>query len=470
MQAESLIANRYRIERRIARGGQASVYLARQEHLDRKVALKVLTPPMGSDEEEIKSFEERFLLEAKTLATLDHPNIVTVYDYGQIEPGSFYIAMEFVEGQRFSALLREGPIAPTRALDLIRQVCSALRYAHQRKVIHRDIKNSNVLIRVDHHGREQVKVVDFGIAKLMEDDASLTMTGVVMGSPHFMAPEQARGITIDHRVDIYAVGVLLYCGLVGRYPFNGTSSREIVSAHISQEIPSFSTANPELTLPSTLEETVRRCLAKEPGERFQDIDTLLSALNPFLSEPDSMAMAAVQMPTDEESVADTERPKWVGMLLVGSALIALLPALLLSGILVYLVSQDTPTAAVSEPAPPAVVEPVEPEPVEPVMVPVEVEPEPVTEEPRAADPPTGARQAPTAPAASTPEAPSRPQTQPATPPADPLPSAAPESPPSPTPSTSAPEETVAPPSAWPSEVSDEGFEIEDNDLRNPWED
>ena len=144
--------------------------------------------------------------------------------------------MEFVEGRRFSALLREGPMDPERTLRLIGQVCSALRYAHHRKVIHRDIKNSNVLVRVDHHGNEQVKVVDFGIAKLMEDDASLTMTGVVMGSPHFMAPEQARGSNIDHRVDIYAVGVLMYCGLVGRYPFNGTSSREIVSAHLSQDL------------------------------------------------------------------------------------------------------------------------------------------------------------------------------------------------------------------------------------------
>ena len=349
MPAEDLIANRYRIERRIARGGQASVYLARQVPLDRKVALKVLTPPPGTDAEDVQTFQERFLLEARTLATLDHPNIVTVYDYGPIDSGGFYIAMEFVEGRRFSELLRVGPMAPERALSLIQQVCSALSYAHQRKVIHRDIKNSNVLIRVDHHGNEQVKVVDFGIAKLMEDDASLTMTGVVMGSPHFMAPEQARGATIDHRVDIYAVGVLLYCGLVGRYPFNGESSREIVSAHLSQEIPRFAEANPDLTLSPMLERTVRRCLAKEPDARFQDVDTLLTALTPFLGDRDSLAMPVV--PTDEiPAAASTRRPAWMGLLLVGAVVVALLPVVVLVVVLFILLSPSSSPSIVQPPA------------------------------------------------------------------------------------------------------------------------
>ncbi|MFT5683609.1 MAG: tRNA A-37 threonylcarbamoyl transferase component Bud32 [Myxococcota bacterium] len=467
MQANALIANRYQIERRIARGGQASVYLARQVPLDRKVALKVLTTPPGSDEEEIRTFQERFLLEARTLATLDHPNIVTVYDYGQIEPGHFYIAMEFVEGRRFSELLREGAMAPERALRLIGQVCSALSYAHRRKVIHRDIKNSNVLIRVDHHGNEQVKVVDFGIAKLMEDDASLTMTGVVIGSPHFMAPEQARGSDIDHRVDIYAVGVLLYCGLVGRYPFNGTSSREIVSAHISQEIPAFEDVNPDLVLNPALEGMVRRCLAKEPRERFQDVDTLLTALTPFLADADSIAMPAMAIPTEE--VDREKRPAWVGMVLAGAALVALLPALVLAAILLVLMVRQSEAP---QPDPVVAIQKAE------IAAPEITAPEITAPEVTAEPPPevvvhTAPAVAPEAPVVrrsprTTPEAPPTPATQPppevatvSAPPLEDLPqtSSAPGTPP-PTPS---PE-----PSAWPDGDGD-GFQIEDNDLKDPWE-
>jgi serine/threonine protein kinase len=466
MPDDSLIANRYRIERRIARGGQASVYLARQVPLDRKVALKVLTPPPGSDEEEIRTFQERFLLEARTLATLDHPNIVTVYDYGQIEPGRFYIAMEFVEGRRFSELLREGAMAPERALRLIGQVCSALSYAHRHKVIHRDIKNSNVLIRVDHHGSEQVKVVDFGIAKLMEDDPSLTMTGVVMGSPHFMAPEQARGATIDHRVDIYAVGVLLYCGLVGRYPFNGTSSREIVSAHLSQEIPPFQEVNPELVLHPDLEGAVRRCLAKEPGERFQDVDTLLTALTPFLGDADSIAMPAVA--TGESPAQEPEpekRPAWVGMVLAGAALVALLPALILAAILAMVMSRQPEVTAPVSP-PPAVTDHEPPAP-EPPEVPEPPAPEVVAEPPPEAPPPTVAVRPQSRPtAAPTPEAPSSAATRPP-PQATAARTDAPEDPPQ---TTTAPSTPPATPAAAPASGGGDDFQIGNNDLKDPWED
>jgi len=471
MQANSLIANRYQIERRIARGGQASVYLARQVPLDRKVALKVLTPPPGSDDEEVRTFQERFLLEARTLATLDHPNIVTVYDYGQIEPGHFYIAMEFVEGRRFSELLREGAMAPERTIRLIGQVCGALSYAHRRKVIHRDIKNSNVLIRVDHHGNEQVKVVDFGIAKLMEDDPSLTLTGVVMGSPHFMAPEQARGSEIDHRVDIYAVGVLLYCGLAGRYPFNGTSSREIVSAHLSQEIPSFSDVNPDLTLHPTLEGTVRRCLAKEPEARFQDVDTLLTALTPFLADTDSIAMPAMPLPT--KALAPEGRPAWVNMVLAGAALVALLPALILAVVLMIVMSrqqtltpdsppeltaQEQPTAPPPEvvtPAPPVDITEADPEPTE---VTVRSAPAPITAAPE------GRRQRD-----PTPEAPSSPVVSPETEPATDSTTDAATPPQTATTPAPPPPEPTPQTATWP-DGSGDGFQIEDNDLKDPWED
>jgi len=280
-----LIANRYQIERRIARGGQASVFLARQVPLDRKVALKVLNPPPGVNAARLETFRERFLLEAKTLATLDHPNIVVVYDYGQIKPEQYYIAMEFVEGQRFGELLKDGPMKPTRLLALGYQVCEALRYAHSLGVVHRDVKNSNILVRVDHQGNEQVKVVDFGIAKLQSGEADLTNSGVLLGSPHFMAPEQARPDPVDHRVDIYAMGVFLYRGLVGQYPFSGQSFRDVIAGHLVREVPRFVDLNPDIVVADGLEQVVRRCLEKKASRRYQSIDDVMADLEPFLDDP-----------------------------------------------------------------------------------------------------------------------------------------------------------------------------------------
>jgi serine/threonine-protein kinase len=279
---DELLAGRYRIERRLARGGQASVYLAYQEPLNRPVALKVLVPPPESSDQELRAFEERFLLEAKTLAALDHPNIVVVHDYGEVGGGRFYIAMEYVDGKRFSEILRERPLDPLRSLKLLYQVCAALRYAHRRGVIHRDVKNSNVMVRVDDNGEERVKVVDFGIVKLMEHDPGITQVGAILGSPHFMAPEQAKGMEIDHRADIYSVGVLLFCGLVGRYPFNGPNSTAILTAHITQDVPTFDTIDPNLNLPRGLEGIVRKCLSKDPVDRYADVDALMDALKPYV--------------------------------------------------------------------------------------------------------------------------------------------------------------------------------------------
>ena len=285
MQPGAIIAGRYRIVRQLASGGQAAVFLAKQEPLGRQVALKILMPGTEANEQERLLFQNRFQREARTLAGFDHPNIIVIYDYGPSEEGSFYIAMEYIEGVRFNDLLRSGPLEPMRALRLIMQVCEALRYAHEHKVIHRDIKHSNVLVR-NRNGVEQVKVVDFGIAKMMEDETGLTLTGVVLGSPHFMAPEQARGSTLSHQVDIYAVGVLLYCCLVGRYPFNGDSFHKIVFGHLGKEVPTFQEANPAVQINPNLEAIVRRCLAKEPTQRFPDVDDLLRTLSWFLEEDD----------------------------------------------------------------------------------------------------------------------------------------------------------------------------------------
>jgi serine/threonine protein kinase len=277
-----MIADKYRIERRLARGGQATVYLASQLPLNRPVALKILSPPSADmTVEECTAFEQRFLLEARTLAALDHPNIVTVFDYGEIGDGRFYLAMEYIDGKRFLDLLRDGRLDPSRAVDLTMQVCRALRYAHKHGVVHRDVKNSNVLVRIDDNGREQVKVVDFGLVKLARVDTSITQTGMILGSPHFMAPEQATGDGVDHRVDIYATGVLLYCGLTGEYPFDGPHATAIITAHMTRTAPRFQAVVPEARIAEELEAIVTRCLEKQADQRYPSMEALIADLSVF---------------------------------------------------------------------------------------------------------------------------------------------------------------------------------------------
>ena len=280
----TLVGGKFRIENRIARGGQASVYLARQEPLERAVALKILSPPsMEATEAEREEFEQRFLLEARTLAGLDHPNIVTVYDYGETDDGRYYLAMEYIQGGRFLDLLKSGHLAAGRAVNLTLQVAQALRYAHKRGVVHRDVKNSNVLVRTLDNGEEQAKVVDFGLVKLSKTDSNITQTGMILGSPHFMAPEQAIGQGVDHRADIYATGVLLYCGLTGQYPFDGPHATAIITAHVTRDVPLFASSAPNVRVPEGLEIIVRRCLEKKPSRRYPSMDALISDLLPYHS-------------------------------------------------------------------------------------------------------------------------------------------------------------------------------------------
>lgn len=301
LENDRLIAGRYRIEKRLARGGQAAVYLAYQEPLNRPVALKVLSPPPHASAEDVRAFQQRFLLEAKTLASLSHPNIVVVFDYGEIGTGSFYIAMEYVEGKRYSDVLRERPFDPERNLGLCLQVAHALLYSHKRGVIHRDVKNSNILVK-EEEGKSVVKVVDFGIVKLVEADPELTQHGVILGSPHFMAPEQARGGQVTDRTDQYAVGVMLFCGLVGRYPFDGPNSTAILTSHVIDPVPTFREKNRRCRVSPDLERVVLRALSKEAEARFDGMAGLIAAMRPFV-EGDRPVLLA-KYPDDHTDTMD----------------------------------------------------------------------------------------------------------------------------------------------------------------------
>jgi len=359
-----MISDKYRIERRLARGGQASVYLASQLPLNRPVALKILAPPSGEvTEEESSAFEQRFLLEARTLAALDHPNIVTVFDYGETGDGRFYLAMEYIDGQRFLDLLRGGRLTPGRAVDLAMQICRALRYAHKHGVVHRDIKNSNVLVRMDDNGKEQVKVVDFGLVKLARVDTSITQTGMILGSPHFMSPEQATGEGVDHRVDIYATGVLMYCGLVGEYPFDGPHATAIITAHMTRTAPRFSAASPEAEIPEGLEAIVFKCLEKRPHDRYPSMEALIADLSIFHVDGPSEGLSGEFHTLTAH--APVRRWDWTVMgtgIVVGGILAVLLALLSVAALILY--QADQPPAAAPTPvpvAPAAEAQPVPPE-------------------------------------------------------------------------------------------------------------
>lgn len=289
-----LLADRYQIKRLIAKGGMGAVYEAEQRPLGRRVALKVLREPPNSSDSE--AFQRRFFLEAATLAKLDHPHTVTLFDYGQDGDGVFFLVMEYVDGLPLSAVLKQegGSLDPQRLLRLMTQVCGALSEAHQAGIVHRDLKAGNLLVSSDRNGLDHVKVVDFGLVKLTEGDQAITVTGMIMGSPHCMAPEQVQGEDVDHRADIYAVGVLLYRCLCGEYPFHGSTTTATMIAHLREPVPSLGKANPDLVLPEGLEAIVRRCLAKKPQDRFQDMTELARVLR-----------ACVEVPPEEFTAVST---------------------------------------------------------------------------------------------------------------------------------------------------------------------
>jgi serine/threonine protein kinase len=290
-----LIGGRYRVLKRLGEGGMGVVYLAEHEAIEKRVAVKVLKDQYAQREDVVARFQQ----EAKSASRVKHEGILEIFDFGRTEDGRFFLAMELLDGQDLAHVLEhEGTCDPVRTVRLGIRMARALAAAHQKGVIHRDMKPENVFTRIGDDGHERIKIVDFGIAQLRADGEKasdpnakvtgrkLTKTGMIFGTPEYMSPEQAAGKNIDQRVDVYALGIILFEMLTGKTPFQGETFMAILSAHLMHPVPALvDIAPPGFYCSPDLEAVVRRALAKDPEQRFRSMPEIAEAL---MSTPEGM--------------------------------------------------------------------------------------------------------------------------------------------------------------------------------------
>jgi eukaryotic-like serine/threonine-protein kinase len=329
----SVVDGRYRVEAKIGGGGMADVWLAEDSHLQRRIALKVLHGRFAQDRE----FVMRFQREAESAAGLQHPNIVSVFDRGEWG-GTYYIAMQYIEGPTLKQLIDSG-ITVEQGVAVIRQVLQAAGYAHRQGIVHRDLKPQNVI--VDPEGK--AVVTDFGIARAGVSE--ITQTGSVMGTPHYLSPEQAQGFDVTAVSDLYSIGVMLYEALTARVPFEGESAVAVAMKQVSQMPQRPSSVQPRVS--PALDAVVMRALEKDPGARFQSADAFIAALDQAMRDPGGTgrgttsfaALPPVVVPLedgeeDPEAARKRRRNWWI---------LAALVAILLGALLGILLSRDTTT-------------------------------------------------------------------------------------------------------------------------------
>ncbi|NJD11320.1 MAG: serine/threonine protein kinase, partial [Gemmatimonadetes bacterium] len=269
-----ILAERYQVQKLLGEGGMGRVFLAEHVRMARRCAIKVLHKNMSTDTNAVR----RFGREATNAGKINHPNVIDVYDFGETHDGLVYLAMEYVDGESLTKVLeREAPLPVARAVDIASQVAAGLAAAHRIGVVHRDLKPDNILLTASPEGGDLVKVVDFGIAKAMEvGDQDVTRTGMVVGTPDYMSPEQLIADPVDARSDLYSLGMVIYTMLVGARAFSGPSREKLVVRRLTEPPPHPNERRPDL--PEWLDAVVVKLLARAPGDRYQTAEEFRTAL------------------------------------------------------------------------------------------------------------------------------------------------------------------------------------------------
>ncbi len=288
-----ILNGQFKILKKIGTGGMGSVYKASQPEMNRMVAVKILHAKLKNR----KDLVSRFRREARAMSHLTHPNTVKVFMYGELESGELYIVMEYLEGRNMNQIVRrQGPLTVERAVPILTQVCGALQEAHELGMVHRDLKPENIFLTTTGGMKDFAKVLDFGLAKVTERELRpgsimLTQEGMVFGTPEFMSPEQAQGLTLDRRSDIYSLAIILYEALTGKLPFDARSSMEYIQLHVTKPPIPLDQRVPDKTFPPGLGDVIAKALAKQPDDRWSTAAEFAAALAPFASDTPASASA-----------------------------------------------------------------------------------------------------------------------------------------------------------------------------------
>lgn len=308
----TVLGGRYQLIQKIGAGGMGEVYEAEHAYVRRRVAVKILRHSIAADPDAVARLQR----EAHTTSTLGHPNIVDCFDFGYADDGQVYLVMEWLAGENLEQRLLREPVDLESALEIISQTAAALAEAHAHGIVHRDLKPANLFLTVDRAGALLVKVVDFGIAKLVDTPANLSGANLLVGTPNYMAPEQALGETVDGRTDVYGLGVILYELVTGAAPFQAESPLIVIHHHTSTIAVPPSMRAPDRCIAPEIDALVMRCLAKRPADRFASMSELIAAVG-----------AVRRRPAAESRPAGT--PRWMLiiaalLLVVAATIIALL--------------------------------------------------------------------------------------------------------------------------------------------------